>query len=100
MSCFIPYPSEIPVPASSIQRHLKIMVFSTADAPSVHGRADVAFPNQIDVKINGSEVRANFRGLKNKPGSTRPADITELVKAYSKPPSEMTVSYALTNKVR
>ena len=76
------------------------MVFSTADAPSSHGQADIAFPNQIDVRVNGAEVRANFRGLKNKPGSTRPVDITELLKSHPKAPSEMTVSYALTTKVR
>ena len=74
------------------------MLFCTTTAPGT-GRPDISFPNQVDVKVNGSEVRASFRGLKNKAGTTRPVDITEIVSRNQRPQSEMTVSYALTNKV-
>ena len=76
------------------------MLFCTADSPATYQRTEISFPNQVDVKVNGSEVHANFRGLKNKPGSTRPADITSLVRRTRGFKHEMVISYALTNKVR
>lgn len=60
---------------------------------------DVAFPNQIEVKVNNDDVKSNFKGLKNKPGSTKPADITE--KFRTRPPgynNQVTLTYALTSK--
>lgn len=62
-------------------------------------RQEVAFPGQIEVRVNGEEVKANYKGLKNKPGSTRPADITDFVR---KSPAEykntLLITYALTQK--
>jgi E3 SUMO-protein ligase PIAS1 len=47
---------------------LRIFLFSAADdGLGPYARHDIAFPSQIEVKINGDEVRANFKGLKNKP---------------------------------
>lgn len=62
-------------------------------------RAHVAFPQQIEVKVNGTVFTANFKGLKNKPGSTKPADITPYLKK-SQPHQNNTVSvtYALTTR--
>ncbi|KAF2159870.1 hypothetical protein M409DRAFT_29680 [Zasmidium cellare ATCC 36951] len=59
---------------------------------------DVAFPNQIEVKINGDEVRSNFKGLKNKPGSTKPADITSSVRKANGYPNQVAITYALTKQ--
>ncbi|KAI7363258.1 hypothetical protein KC354_g6633 [Hortaea werneckii] len=60
---------------------------------------DVAFPNQIEVKVNGDDVKANFKGLKNKPGSTKPADLTDRFRTrpvgYD---NQITLTYALTTK--
>jgi E3 SUMO-protein ligase PIAS1 len=76
---------------------LKVMVFCAGD---LHGRQDIAFPHQSEIKVNGGEVKANLRGLKNKPGSTRPVDITnELrlkINSYS---NNVEMTYALTSKV-
>ncbi|KAH8752867.1 PINIT domain-containing protein [Hyaloscypha finlandica] len=76
--------------------NLKVMVFCAAEGG---GRQDIAFPHQSEIKVNGGEVKANLRGLKNKPGSTRPVDITKELRlnipAYS---NNVEMTYALTSK--
>lgn len=57
---------------------------------------DITFPNQIEVKINDDDVKSNFKGLKNKPGSTKPADLTSKVRAKANYPNQVAVTYALT----
>ncbi|CAN8097222.1 unnamed protein product [Discula destructiva] len=73
---------------------LRVMVFCGAEE---HGVQDIAFPHQSEMKVNGDDVKANLRGLKNKPGSTRPVDITDLLRlripAYS---NTIDFTYALT----
>jgi E3 SUMO-protein ligase PIAS1 len=75
---------------------LKVMVFCAAEG---QGRQDISFPHQSEIKVNGSDIKANLRGLKNKPGSTRPVDITKDLRlniaAYS---NTVELTYALTNK--
>lgn len=64
------------------------------------GPQDIAFPHQSEVKVNGGEVKANLRGLKNKPGSTRPVDITkELRLKVLHYTNNVELTYALTSKV-
>ncbi|EGU88468.1 hypothetical protein FOXB_01014 [Fusarium oxysporum f. sp. conglutinans Fo5176] len=43
------------------------------------GIQDVAFPQSSQLKINGQAFPADFLGLKNKPGSVRPIDITDVL---------------------
>jgi E3 SUMO-protein ligase PIAS1 len=78
---------------------LKLLLFSSIEQPlgnySLH---DVTFPSQFEVKINQDEVKANFKGLKNKPGSTRPADITEYVRKTPGYRNSIQITYALTQK--
>lgn len=75
----------------------KVMVFCASEG---HGLQDIAFPHQSEIKVNGGEVKANLRGLKNKPGSTRPVDITKELRlkqpAYL---NNVEMVYALTSKV-
>ncbi|RPA83851.1 hypothetical protein BJ508DRAFT_324204 [Ascobolus immersus RN42] len=59
---------------------------------------DVAFPQQCEIKVNNDVVQHNTRGLKNKPGTTKPADITKYTKLMS-PANSVTFTYALTAKV-
>jgi hypothetical protein len=76
------------------------MIFAAVDQPlGTYTRADIAFPGQVEVRINGDEVKANYKGLKNKPGSTRPADITEYVRKLPNYKNTVAVTYALTQKV-
>jgi E3 SUMO-protein ligase PIAS1 len=87
--------------ADQIQKNTRyrVMVFCTSD-PASYKASDIAFPHQVELKCNGEDVKANLRGLKNKPGSTRPADITHLLRkkqlGYR---NEVEMVYALTNKV-
>jgi E3 SUMO-protein ligase PIAS1 len=60
---------------------------------------DIAFPSQIEVKINGEEVRKSFKGLKNKPGTTKPVDITDLIRKIPSYQNIIHVTYALTKEV-
>ncbi|KAJ9643065.1 E3 SUMO-protein ligase pli1 [Coniosporium tulheliwenetii] len=79
---------------------LRIMLYSAQDPIlGPYAKADVAFPTQLEVKINGDEVKANFKGLKNKPGSTRPVDITDSVRRITDYKNVLYVTYALTSKV-
>ncbi|TVY58844.1 E3 SUMO-protein ligase pli1, partial [Lachnellula suecica] len=78
------------------EESLRVMVFcAQEDKP----KQDIAFPHQSEVKVNGGEVKANLRGLKNKPGSTRPVDITKELRlnipAYG---NSVEMTYALTSK--
>ena len=78
------------------------MVFCAAENHTIQQYpSDIAFPHQVELKCNDQEVKGNLRGLKNKPGSTRPADITSLLKRKI-PHYNNTVEmvYALTTKVR
>jgi hypothetical protein len=76
---------------------LRVMVFCAAGC---RGPEDIAFPHQSEVKVNGGEVKANLRGLKNKPGSTRPVDITkELRLKIPQYTNNVELTYALTSKV-
>jgi E3 SUMO-protein ligase PIAS1 len=40
---------------------------------------EVAFPGQIELKVNNEVYSGNLRGIKKKPGTTRPADVTDFV---------------------
>lgn len=79
---------------------LKVMVYAAAEPISPFNKVDITFPQQIEIRVNLDEVKSNLRGLKNKPGSTRPADITHLLRKRAGYENSMTVIYALTSKVR
>jgi E3 SUMO-protein ligase PIAS1 len=68
----------------------------TDAAGFAHLGHDVAFPQQCEIKVHNDVVQWNTRGLKNKPGTTRPADITKYTKYSS---NTLTFTYALTAKV-
>ncbi|KAH8158544.1 hypothetical protein CIB48_g9707 [Xylaria polymorpha] len=76
----------------------RVMLFCAADNASLQ---DIVFPHQSEIKVNGGEIRANLRGLKGKPGTTRPVDITDSLRL--KPPNynnNIEFTYALTSKVK
>jgi E3 SUMO-protein ligase PIAS1 len=77
---------------------LRVMVFCAAGNS---GAQDICFPYQSELKVNGGEVKANLRGLKNKPGSTKPVDITDLLRLKQVLyPNTVEYTYALTTKAR
>lgn len=79
---------------------LRLLLFSALEQPlAPYSRLDVAFPSQIEVKVNDEEVKANYKGLKNKPGSTRPADITSFLRTkVANQRNSLLITYALTQK--
>ncbi|KAG9196430.1 E3 SUMO-protein ligase PIAS1 [Alternaria panax] len=79
---------------------LRLLLFSALEQPlAPYSRLDIAFPSQIEVKVNDEEVKANYKGLKNKPGSTRPADITGCVRVkVANQRNSILITYALTQK--
>ncbi|KAI1417833.1 zf-MIZ-domain-containing protein [Hypoxylon sp. FL1857] len=74
----------------------KVMVFCGGENT---GPQDIQFPHQSEIKVNGEDVKHNLRGLKNKPGTTHPVDITPYLRLkqtnYS---NTVEFTYALTNK--
>jgi E3 SUMO-protein ligase PIAS1 len=79
-----------------IEPSLRVMVLCAAEKD---GLQEIAFPHQSEIKVNTGEVKGNLRGLKNKPGSTRPLDITKELRctptSYS---NAIEMTYALTTK--
>jgi E3 SUMO-protein ligase PIAS1 len=74
------------------------MIFCAGDTSAVQ---NIAFPHQSELRVNTKEIKANLRGLKNKPGSTRPVDITAAL--HLQPPNyinNVEFTYALTTKAR
>ncbi|MCJ1424368.1 SUMO ligase siz1 [Sticta canariensis] len=77
---------------------IKAMIYCASDPIPPYSKSEISFPYQIEIKVNQDEVKANLRGLKNKPGSTRPADITSLLRRRAGYENSLTVIYALTTK--
>lgn len=83
---------------------IKVMVYCTSDLVGAAAtfplpKADVSFPRQIEMKINGLEVNADLKGIDKKTGSTKPADITSLiVKRPDYPGNFMNISYPPNSK--
>jgi hypothetical protein len=73
----------------------RVMVFCAGDNT---GTQDISFPHQSELKVNGGDIKANLRGLKNKPGSTRPVDITSSLRLKSSYTNNIEFTYALTQK--
>jgi len=79
----------------------RIMLYcATSTLLTNYERVDVAFPNQLEVRVNQEEVKANYKGLKNKPGTTKPTDITDFVRKLVGYQNQLQITYALTSKVR
>lgn len=79
---------------------IKAMIYCASEPISPFSQVDIVFPHPIEIRVNLDEVKANLRGLKGKPGSTRPADITGFLRKRAGYENSLNVTYALTNKVR
>ena len=80
-------------------RSIRAMIYSASEPMSPFSEVEIEFPYQLEIRINQDEVQANFRGLKNKPGTTRPVDITTMLRHKHGYDNHMVVTYALTKKV-
>lgn len=76
------------------------MVFCAANSGlNQFTKSDIAFPKEVELKANLDEVKSNLKGLKNKPGTTRPADVTSHIRKRPGYPNLIVMTYALTDKV-
>lgn len=76
------------------------MIYCAADSGlKQYTKSDIAFPHQVELKANLDEVKANLRGLKNRPGTTQPADVTAHIRKKANYPNNIVMTYALTTKV-
>jgi len=80
-------------------RDLRVMVFCAVDAPGVPHPSDIAFPAQVDLRVNSETYSGNLRGIKKKPGTTRPADITNLLRKIANYTNNISLVYQATDKV-
>ncbi|KAJ5972660.1 transcriptional regulator family: Zinc finger MIZ-type [Penicillium vulpinum] len=79
--------------------NLRVMVYCAADSGlTQYTKSDIAFPHQVELKVNLDEVKANLRGLKNRPGTTQPADVTNWIRKKPNYPNNIVMTYALTQK--
>ncbi|KAI4173468.1 MAG: hypothetical protein LQ346_008421 [Caloplaca aetnensis] len=77
---------------------IRVMIYCASEPVSQFAKVDIAFPHQVEIKVNLDEVKANLRGLKNKAGSTRPPDITSLLRKRANYENSLSLTYALTHK--
>ncbi|KAJ6120234.1 transcriptional regulator family: Zinc finger MIZ-type [Penicillium sp. IBT 18751x] len=79
--------------------NLRVMVYCAADSGlKQYTKSDIAFPHQVELKANLDEVKANLRGLKNRPGTTQPADVTNYMRKKPGYTNNIVMTYALTQK--
>lgn len=79
-------------------KSLRVMVYCAVDPGNLPYPVDVAFPNQVEIRINAEVYQGNTRGIKKKPGTTRPADITDLTRKLGSYINNITLTYAATDR--
>ena len=58
--------------------------FYSPGFPAVQTTAPIEFPPVVEIRVNGTAVQgANTRGMKKKPGTAPPVDISKLCRAGS-----------------
>src|SRR5262245_38344630 len=54
----------------------RLVLFCTQKDRVNFGSCVVEFPTHAEIRCNGALVQANLRGIKNKPGTVNPPDLT------------------------
>lgn len=52
----------------------------SAQSDDIYRQATIQFPQSIEIRVNSKVVPVNVRGLKNKPGTAKPADLTDHIR--------------------
>lgn len=81
------------------EQNLRIMLYCAVDPGHFPRPIDIAFPSQVEVKVNDEVFQGNLRGIKKKSGTTRPADITPFITKQHGFPNRIMLTYAATDKV-
>ncbi|KAI5286225.1 SUMO ligase siz1, partial [Ascosphaera aggregata] len=80
--------------------NIRVMVYCAVDnGLTPFTKSDITFPQQVDLKVNFDSVPAKLRGLKNKPGTTNPADVTQYIRKKAGYQNKIDMIYALTSKL-
>ncbi|KAI5815972.1 PINIT domain-containing protein [Pyronema omphalodes] len=93
--------NEVEVHQLSKLKNYRAMIYCAAVEPLMGytSDTDIAFPHQVELRVNQQLISGlNLRGLKNKPGSTRPADITDKLNLRENFRNEISLTYAQTQK--
>jgi hypothetical protein len=78
-------------------KHFKLYLLCGAyDPKKSTSDAFIEFPQPLEIHFNGSLVKDNVKGLKNKPGSAKPANLTPFIKQTSGGYNELKIIYAFT----
>jgi E3 SUMO-protein ligase PIAS1 len=94
--------NEVEVHQLSKLKNYRAMIYCAVVEPLMGytSDTDIAFPHQVELRVNQQLIGGlNLRGLKNKPGSTRPADITDKLNLRENFRNEISLTYAQTQKV-
>jgi E3 SUMO-protein ligase PIAS1 len=55
----------------------RLVLFCTLADRVPYGNSLIEFPTHVEIKCNGAAVSANVRGIKNRPGTVNPPDLTQ-----------------------
>ena len=78
--------------------NLRVMLYCAPTSPLSSLGVEVEFPAQFEVRVNQDEVKFNHKGIKKRPGTTKPADLTGSVRKTSLYKNSLQITYALTTR--
>ncbi|KAI7826077.1 PINIT domain-containing protein [Gamsiella multidivaricata] len=97
----VPIPFNVP-PMLAMQLkkdpQYQLMVFCAWADGNSGGQVLMEFPHVCEIKVNGRVLEANLRGMKNKPGTVSPANITRLCRLESGDYNKIEFMYANSTK--
>ncbi|KAK9320233.1 PINIT domain-containing protein [Lipomyces orientalis] len=70
----------------------------SALSEDAYRQATIQFPQSMEIRVNGKVVQVNLRGLKNKPGTAKPADLTDYMAKDTMTRNVVEVVYAYTRQ--
>ena len=72
----------------------RLVLFCTQTDRVAYGNCVIEFPTHAEIRCNGTIVSANLRGIKNKPGTINPPDITSQVIVIQGVANKVDVTFA------
>ncbi|EIM92535.1 uncharacterized protein STEHIDRAFT_136385 [Stereum hirsutum FP-91666 SS1] len=67
--------------------------YAPASFRATSGPCPIEFPPTCEVRVNGTQITANMKGLKKKPGTAPPADLTKFTRMQAGVPSKVEMVY-------
>lgn len=63
--------------------NMKLFLFAGVAGASPFNRVHLQYPNPVEIHVNGTQIKQNLRGIKGKPETVSPVDLSELLRAKS-----------------